>query len=111
MRSISERMGRAIDLTSIRARHALPLIVVAAVALASCDKTITVPSASLPPIAAASVDANAGTWKMLVLTSPDQVVVPDPAATSSTAYQAELTSLKAAQAIMTDAQRAAVQYW
>jgi len=112
MRSTSDRVGRAMDLTSIRARHALPLTVLAAVAaLASCDKTITVPSASLPPIAAASVDANAGTWKMLVLTAPDQVVVPDPTATSSTAYQAELTTLKAAQAIMTDAQRAAVQYW
>jgi len=112
MRSISERVGRASDASGIRVRHVLPFAIVAGVAvLASCDKTITVPSASFPAIAATNVDANAGTWKMLVLTSPDQVVVPDPAATTSTAYQAELTSVKAAQAIMTDAQRAAVQYW
>jgi len=112
MRSISERVGRASDASGIRLRHVLPFAIVAGVAvLASCDKTITVPSASFPAIAATSVDANAGTWKMLVLTSPDQVVVPDPVATTSTAYQAELTSVKAAQSIMTDAQRAAVQYW
>ncbi len=112
MRSISERVGRASGASGIRVRHVLPFAIVAGVAvLASCDKTITVPSASFPAIAATNVDANAGTWKMLVLTSPDQVVVPDPAATTSTAYQAELTSVKAAQAIMTDAQRAAVQYW
>lgn len=112
MRSISKHVGRSFDAMSFRARYVLPLALIGAVAvLASCDKTITVPSASLPAIAATSVDANAGSWRMLVLTSPDQVVVPDPAATTSTAYQAELTSVKAAQAIMTDAQRAAVQYW
>jgi len=112
MRSISERVGRALDATRWHTRHLLSLAIIGAVAgLASCDKTITVPSASLPAIAATSVDANAGTWKMLVLTSPDQVVVSDPAATSSTAYQAELTSLKVAQAAMTAAQRAEVQYW
>jgi len=112
MRSISERVGRAIDATSFRAQHVLPFAVLGAVfALVSCDKSITVPSASFPAIAATSVDANAGTWRMLVLTSPDQVLVPDPTATTSTAYKAELTSLKAAQANMSDAQRAAVQYW
>src|SRR5689334_11123853 len=112
MRSTSERVGSAIRMPSVRARHAIPLAVLAAVAaLTSCDKSITVPSTSLPAITPVSVDANAGTWKMLVLTSPDQVVVPDPAATSSMAYQAELTSLKAAQAAMTAAQRAEVQYW
>ena len=64
MRSISERVGRAIGPTSVRMRPILPLGVIAAVAaLASCDKTITVPSASYPAIAATNVDANAGTWK------------------------------------------------
>jgi PAP2 superfamily protein len=112
MRSISERVSRALAAVPFRPRHILPLAVIVGVAgLASCDKTITVPEESLPAIAATNVDANAGTWKMLVLTSPDQVVVPDPAPITSAAYQAELTSAKTAQAIMSDAQRAAVQYW
>ena len=77
----------------------------------ACDKSIVEPSAALPPIEAANVDAAAGSWKMIVLTGPDQVVVPDPAPITSAAYLAELQAVKTAQANMTDAQRAAVQYW
>ena len=82
-----------------------------AVPVASCDKSIVEPGASLPPIEAATVDAGAGSWKMIVLTGPDQVVVPDPAPITSAAYVAELQAVKSAQANMTDAQRAAVSYW
>lgn len=82
-----------------------------ALPVASCDKSIVEPSASLPPVEAASVDASAGSWKMLVLTGPDQVVVPDPAPVTSPAYLAELQSVKAAQASMTEAKSAAVRYW
>ena len=82
-----------------------------ALPLASCDKTIVSPTADLPPIEAASADANAGSWKMIVLTSPDQIVVPDPASTTSAAYVGELQAVKTAQSNMTDAQRHAVQYW
>ena len=64
--------------------------VAAVVPVASCDKSIVEPSAALPPIEAANVDAAAGTWKMIVLTGPDQVVVPDPAPVTSAAYLAEL---------------------
>ena len=99
--------------TSRRARRGVSLVLFggAALAIASCDKSITVPSASLPAIEAASIDANAGAWRLIVLTTPDQVVVPDPAATTSAAYQAEIAAVKSAQAAMSDAQRRAVQYW
>ena len=86
-------------------------IALASLALTSCDKTLTLPNESLPPVEAASIDASAGSWKMIVLTGPDQVAVPEPVAVSSAAYVAELTAVKAAQANMTDAQRRAVQYW
>jgi hypothetical protein len=82
-----------------------------ALPIASCDQSIVEPSAVLPPVEAASVDASAGSWRMIVLTGPDQVVVPDPAPVTSPAYAAELQSVKAAQASMTDAKRAAVRYW
>ena len=114
MRFTSERLRRAADRHgSTRKRYGVSLVVLggAAIAMASCDKTITVPSASLPAIEPSSIDASAGTWRMIVLTTPDQVVVPDPTATSSTAYQAEIASLKAQQALMTAAQRRAIQYW
>jgi hypothetical protein len=82
-----------------------------AIPVASCDKSIVEPNTSLPPVEAASVDANAGSWKMIVLTGPDQVVVPDPVPASSAAYLAELQSVKTAQANMTDAQRENARFW
>lgn len=85
------------------------LLAVAAVAL-SCDKAIT-QTEDLQPLVAASTDANAGTWKMIVLTSPTQVVVPAPAAVTSEAYLAELASIKSAQAVITPAQQERIGYW
>ncbi|HKH93149.1 MAG TPA: hypothetical protein VKA54_15195 [Gemmatimonadaceae bacterium] len=114
MRSISEMPAHASTPRS-RSNKASRLIALAAIGvmlpIASCDKSIVEPSASLPPIEAANVDAGAGAWKMIVLTGPEQVVVPEPAPVTSTAYLAELQAVKTAQANMTDAQRAAVQYW
>src|SRR5687768_9775594 len=88
----SRRIRRVIALASIAT--ALPL--------ASCDKSIVEPSAALPPIEVANVDAAAGTWRMIVLTGPDQVVVPEPAPVTGAAYLAEVQALKAAQANMTE---------
>ena len=48
---------------------------------------------------------------MIVLGAPTDISVPPPAATGSDAYQAELASLKAAQASLTDAQRQNIDYW
>src|SRR5919112_716312 len=114
MRSISETAVRA-SKSGARSLRTSRLIAVLAISVmlpvASCDKSIVEPSASLPPIEAANVDAGAGAWKMIVLTAPEQVVVPDPAAVTSTAYLAEVQAVKSAQASMTDAQRAAVRYW
>ncbi|HEV7349370.1 phosphatase PAP2 family protein [Telluribacter sp.] len=75
----------------------------------SCDKTIQEPA--IPAYAPTSTDANAGTWKTYVLTSPTEVAVPAPAATGSAAYQAELSSLKQQSATLTPAQREKVAYW
>jgi hypothetical protein len=94
----------------IRRVAALTCLAVA-LPVASCDESIVEPSAELPPIDVANIDAGAGAWKMIVLTGPDQVVVPDPAPITSAAYLAEVQALKTAQANMTDAQRAAVRFW
>ena len=76
----------------------------------SCDKAI-VQTEDLLPLVAASTDASAGTWRMIVLTSPTQVAVPAPAATSSAAYLAELVAVKSAQAVITPAQQERIGYW
>src|SRR5215211_36846 len=114
MRSISETPVRASTSRSRSMRTSRLIAVVTMgvmLPIASCDKSIVEPSASLPPIEAANVDAGAGAWKMIVLTAPEQVVVAEPAPVTSTVYLAEVQAVKTAQTNMTDAQRAAVQYW
>jgi hypothetical protein len=82
----------------------------AGVAGAGCSKSIP-QLEDLPALRPAGADASAGTWRMLVLSSPAQFAVAPPAATASDAYRAELSAIKAAQANLTDAQREAIEYW
>lgn len=65
----------------------------------------------LPASSPASGDANAGSWRMIVLSGPDQFAVPPPAPVGSDAYRAELESIKSAQASLTDTQRESIDYW
>jgi len=65
----------------------------------------------LPPLTPANADANAGSWKMIVLTGPTQVPVTAPSPTSDPGYQSELATIKSAQANLTDAQKTAIAYW
>src|SRR6185503_585960 len=59
----------------------------------------------------AANDESAGSWQMLVLTSPTQIQVAPPLSTGSVDYQAELTSIKSAQSRLTDEQRRNIDYW
>jgi hypothetical protein len=87
------------------------LVVVAfAAALSGCSNDIR-QLENLPPSSPASGDANAGNWRMIVLSGPTQFGVPPPADATSGAYRAELESIKAAQGILTDAQRESIEYW
>lgn len=98
----------------MRAIHlASPFVVVALAAglvAAGCDKAVPT-QGDLPPSTPGSTDANAGSWRMIVLGSPAQLTVPPPAPTASDAYQAELLAIRSAQAGLTDAQRQTIDYW
>jgi hypothetical protein len=76
----------------------------------SCSKDILT-TEPLTPLAPTSADANAGTWKMIVLTSPTQIAVAAPAGVSDPSYQNELTISEAAQKAATPDQATAIQYW
>src|SRR5512135_1023436 len=96
---------------AIRAHSSfLAFALAASLAAAGCSKSVPTQQ-DLPSAAPAGVDANAGSWRMIVLGPPAQLPVPPPSATSSDAYQAELASIKSAQAGLTDAQRQNIQYW
>lgn len=62
-------------------------------------------------VEAQSLDAGAGNWRMIVLSSPTDFSIPSPASTSGLTYQSELTAIRNAQAQLTDAQRATIDYW
>jgi membrane-associated phospholipid phosphatase len=80
------------------------------VVVASCSKSVPT-SEPLPIQAPAAQDANAGSWKMVLLTGPTQIPVAAPAPVSDPSYQAELASIQGQQAAMSPAQYSTMQYW
>ncbi len=96
---------------TIRLRLAVPAALVCAGALfLGCDDSIQTTEV-LPPLDAASLDADAGNWRMIVLAAPAQIAVAAPTPVTSPAYVAELATIRAAQASLTDAQRASIAKW
>jgi hypothetical protein len=94
-------------------RPSLPwsvVLLVLAVAASGCNKDLE-PSEQLSPASPSGADANAGSWRMIVLSGPTQFMVPPPAPAGSDAYQAELAAIKVAQGGITDAQRESIEYW
>ncbi|MCU0646396.1 MAG: phosphatase PAP2 family protein [Gemmatimonadaceae bacterium] len=79
-------------------------------ALGACDRTVQ-PTEVLPALEVSNVDADAGSWRPIVLASPEQVPVPAPLAVTSAEYRAELEAVVRAQRTMTPAQRANMEYW
>ena len=82
----------------------------AALTIGSCSKDIK-PTEVLPAQSFTSVDANAGAWKMIVLSGPTQINVPAPVSVTDPSYKNELAQIKTAQSSLTDAQKTAITYW
>lgn len=82
----------------------------AALVIAGCDKSVG-PFEVLPPLEPSSLEPTAGSWSMILLTSPGQFTVPAPASITSAEYLAELDAIKTTQATLTSAQREAIEYW
>ena len=86
------------------------LITSAVGVVTSCNKDVELEE-ELAALTPASTDADAGTWDMIVLTTPDMIAVPAPDAPGSDAYKAELATIKDLQSKLTDAQKDAIEYW
>jgi hypothetical protein len=78
--------------------------------IVSCDKSLD-ETEQLKPLKPANVDADAGTWTMILLSSPTQIAVPQPTDVTSDAYKAELAAIKDAQSKLTSDQRKIIKYW
>src|SRR5688572_12809723 len=62
-------------------------------------------------LTAQGTDADAGNWRMIVLSGPTQFGVAAPGSTTGLDYQAELNAIKSAQSRLTADQRKAIEYW
>ena len=77
----------------------LTLIAVASL-IASCNKDVA-SNEILTPLTPSKLDENAGTWKMIFMTSATQFPVAAPTAVTSAAYLTELADVKVRQANIT----------
>ena len=86
------------------------LALAASLVAPGCSKEVPTQE-KLTAASPSGADANAGSWRMVVLSGPNQIPVAAPAAPGSDAYLAEVAAVKAAQASLTDAQRQNIDYW
>lgn len=56
-------------------------------------------------------DVNGGSWKTTLISSPSDVVIPDPSGSQSAEYLGEISNLKNAQATMSSHDRDQINYW
>lgn len=78
--------------------------------LAACKEPV-IDEGILPLAVPATVDANGGNWRTVVLGSAADIAVPPPAATTSAAYQNELATVKNGVGRVTPEQNVALSYW
>ena len=77
----------------------------------SCNKDIdgrTDEIAALDPI---DIDADAGSWQPILLTSASEFAVPAPIATISPDYIAQINEIKSWQANLSSEEKSIVKYW
>jgi membrane-associated phospholipid phosphatase len=86
-------------------------ILLLSVLFINCGKEVTDRSNSFPVLAPQKSDANAGTWKTYLLTSPDEVAVPAPGTPSGPGYTAEINEIKSLQAAMGSTGQNQINYW
>lgn len=77
----------------------------------SCSKDITGRTDNLPPLAPSRTDIDAGAWKPVLLTAPNEFAVATPAAVTTPDYIAQLSEIKTWQQQITDEEKRIVKYW
>jgi hypothetical protein len=76
-----------------------------------CSKNIDEAHLDYPGLNPAKNDLNAGTWKPILLTTPDEIAVAAPVAINTPGYIAELNEIKGWQANLSGKQKEIIRYW
>lgn len=79
--------------------------------IASCKKDITEVNQQYPAINPTRADANAGTWKPILLTTANEFACAAPIATTSPDYIVQLNEIKSFQNNITNEEKQLVNYW
>jgi hypothetical protein len=87
------------------------MIVAGIVFFNACKKEINEVNLSYPAINPAKPDANAGTWKPILLTGPAEFACATPIVTTSPDYIIQLNEIKSFQDNITEEEQELVNYW
>jgi hypothetical protein len=87
------------------------LVIGAAVIPFACSKTEHGRTDDLPALQPAKTDLEAGKWKPILLTSPNEFSISAPVAANTPEYIAQVNEIKGWQASLTDEEKNSVKYW
>jgi PAP2 superfamily len=87
------------------------LLVLTLLFVSSCNDDITERNQEFGALNPTNTDELAGTWKTILLTTPDEFLLEAPVATTTPAYTREINEIKSYQASLTDAQKSSIKYW
>ncbi len=87
------------------------VVVLTGLLLNSCSKKIEEQNMQYPMINPVKPDANAGTWKPILLTTANEFACPAPIVTTSPDYIIQLNEIKSFQNQISNDERKLVEYW
>ncbi len=91
--------------------HNIISICTVLVLLAGCKQEIVNRTENIAVLNPEKTDIDAGLWKPVLLSRPDEFAVAAPEAVTSTTYKQELTSLKEMQQNISSEQEKQIRYW
>lgn len=77
----------------------------------ACNKDVEGRTENIPALKPANLDLNAGNWKPVLLSAPDEYAVPAPIPTTSPDYIAQVNEIKTWQAELSSEEKRIVKYW
>jgi PAP2 superfamily len=79
--------------------------------LISCSKDFLGKTAESPALDPENIDIDAGIWKPVLLTAPDEFAVAPPGATNTPDYIAQVNEIKTWQAKLSKEEKESLRYW
>ncbi len=92
-------------------KHHILFLSAGLLAFAGCNKSVSNRTENVSALSPSATDANAGSWKPVLLSRPDTFSVAAPVAQGTPLFAADLNEIKALQKQMSGEQKADIKYW